>query len=127
MRRLVIAGAVALSVILAAALVACGPSKPNGSDYLGKWEGTIPALTGNEGPCHLDISKVGESFVIKSERQTIGNCVFYEGIYTLTPEGNLRYGSSAGEVIISFDPSKNQAVVSLGGVIRYLTKAGGPR
>jgi hypothetical protein len=115
--------AVALTVVLGAVLVACGPSKPTGSDYLGKWEGTIEALTGSDGPCHLDISKVGESFVIKSERQTIGNCVFYEGIAILTPEGNLRRGNGLGEMVVSFDKNKNQAVVSGSGKLRYLTKA----
>src|SRR5665213_1180694 len=122
MRRPLVVGAIGVSVALAAALVACGPAKPTGSDYLGKWEGTIETLAGGEGQCHLDISKVGESFVIKNERQTIANCALYEGITTLTPEGNLHRGSGLGEMVVSFDKNKDQAIVSAGGKLRYLTK-----
>jgi len=121
-KRALVPTMVLLAVVLLAALVARGQSKPTGSDYLGKWEGTIDSLTGGDGPCHLEISSLGVSFVMKSVRQTIGNCVHYEGVFTLTPEGNLK-GGQMGELLISFDKAKNQAVVSGMGKLRYLTKA----
>jgi hypothetical protein len=107
---------VAFSILV---LLACGPAKPDGSKYLGKWEGTIEGSFGEVGSCHLDISKLGESFVIKSERQTFGNCAGYEGVVTLTPEGNLTNGG----MVLSFDKAKNQVVVSGFNKLRYLTKS----
>lgn len=107
---------------LMAALVACGSSKPTGSQYLGKWEGSIESITGSDGRCHQGITKLNESFLIKSERQTNGNCANYGGIFTLTPEGNLK-GGPMDMIVISFDQTKNVAVVSMGGELHYLTKA----
>ena len=100
---------------------ACGPAAPKGDDYLGKWEGTVESLIGNEGQCHLDVSAVGQSYVIKSERQRVGNCSAYEGIWTLTPEGNLK-GGPLGNMLISYDKKTGRAVVSGLGQLRYLTR-----
>jgi hypothetical protein len=111
----------ALLFSIIACLIACGPTAPKAGDYLGKWEGTVEALTGNEGQCHLDISAVGQSFVVKSERQRIGNCVAYEGIWTLTPEGNLK-GGPLGSMLISYDKPTRRAVVSGLGQLRFLTR-----
>jgi hypothetical protein len=119
---LILGGRSTLAVVVLTVLVACGRSKPSGSDYLGNWGGTVESITGDEGPCHLSISSVGQSFVIKSERQTIGNCAAYEGIWTLTPEGNLK-GGPMGSMLISYDNTTKQAVVSGLGKLRYLTKA----
>jgi len=108
-----------LSII--AFVFSCGPTAPKGDDYLGKWEGTVESLIGNDGQCHLDISAVGQSYVIKSERQRIGNCAAYEGIWTLTPEGNLK-GGPLGNMLISYDKKTARAVVSGLGPLRYLTR-----
>jgi hypothetical protein len=109
---------VIVAFVLLAALVGCGQSKPTGSEFLGKWEVTIM-----EGPCHLDISRLGENFVIKSERQITGNCEAFEGVYTLTPEGNLKKGGDLMTVLISFDKTNNRAVVSGLDRLRYMTRA----
>jgi hypothetical protein len=106
-----------LSIIASA--LSCGPAAPKGDDYLGKWEGNAESLIGNE--CHLDISAVGQSYVVKSERQRIGNCAVYEGIWTLTPEGNLK-GGPLGNILISYDKKTSKAVVSGLGQLRYLTR-----
>jgi hypothetical protein len=92
-------------------------AQSKGSAYLGKWEGSVESLTGREGACHLEISRVGESFTIESKRQTIGNCEAYVGIFTLTPEGNLK-----GNIIIAYDKPKNRAIVSGLGKLRYLLR-----
>ena len=117
-QRTVAAATMALLLIIA---TSCGKSRPSSSNYLGKWEGTVESLTGSEGRCHLDISTVGESLVIKSERQRIGNCVAYEGVWTLTPEGNLK-GGPMGSMLISYDKKATQAVVSGLGGLRYLRR-----
>jgi len=112
---------VMVTVLSLGIFTSCGQSRPTPSNYLGKWEGTVEALTGSEGRCHLDISPVGQSFVIKSERQQIGNCAAYEGVWTLTPEGNLK-GGPMGSMLISYDKTKSQAVVSGLGQLRYLRR-----
>jgi hypothetical protein len=110
--------------VLTAGLVACGPSKPTGSNYLGKWEGTgRNAMFGRDVSCHFDISTVGQSFLIKGEGPVLGDCAEYGGIFILTPEGNLRRGNGLGELVISFDKDKNQAIVSAGGELKYWIRA----
>jgi len=111
----------ALLVSIIALAFACGPTAPKGDDYLGKWRGAAESLIGNEGQCHLDVSAVGQSYVIKSERQRIGNCAAYEGIWTLTPEGNLK-GGPLGNILISYDRTTRKAIVSGLGQLRYLTR-----
>jgi hypothetical protein len=100
---------------------ATAASKPSTTNYLGKWEGTIELFDASEGVCHLDISKVGENFVVDSERQTIGNCEAFVGIFTLTPGGSLR-GGSTGSVVIAYDRERGRAIVSGLGKLRYLTR-----
>lgn len=120
-RRLLNPAVAVLLLSILGVSFACGPAAPKGDDYLGKWEGTIEALTGSEGQCHLDVSPVGQSYAIKSERQRIGNCSAYEGIWTLTPEGNLK-GGPLGSMLISYDKTTGKAVVSGLGQLRYLTR-----
>jgi hypothetical protein len=106
------------------ATAGCGPgglSKPTGEEYLGTWEGTIETSVGGEGPCHLSIARLNQSFVVKSERQTIGNCQVFEGIFTLTSEGNLKGGPMDG-LLISHDKSSDKAVVSGAGKLKYLLR-----
>lgn len=123
MRRFVVTGAAELAFILTTVLVACGPSKPNGSAYLGKWEGTgRDTMNGFDVPCHFDISTVGQSYLIKGEGPVLGNCKEFGGIFILTPEGNLKRGSGFGELVISYDKDKNQAIVSAGGEVKYWTR-----
>ena len=111
-----------LIALLLAALVACGPAKPSGSEYLGKWEATIKGGTDAVYACPLDIARNGESFGITIEdKTTVGRiCSPYEGVYTLTPEGNLK-GGELERVLISFDKEKNQVAFSYGG-LQYLKK-----
>ena len=121
MWKLTIVSSVALYIALTA-LVGCGPSKPTGSAYLGKWVGTgRDNLDGNRVACQFDVSTVGQSFLIKGEGP--GNCSVFGGIFILTPEGNLSRGSGLGELVISYDKDKNQAIVSAGGDVEYWTKA----
>jgi hypothetical protein len=108
----------------------CGPSKPDGSDYLGKWEGTVTqeviSLNGDvksNYDCHLVISKTGETFMIKSEGENVDVCdQMNGGLYTLTSEGNLKNASSFIPIVISLEEEKNRAVVSVNGEMRHLTK-----
>src|SRR3954451_13731589 len=107
-----------LAIALAAVLVGCGPSKPNGLDYLGKWTATETNM-GYVFMCPLDISRNGASFVITVEGPEQGDmCKVYQGIYTLTPEGNL----TNGNVVLSFDKEANRIAVSNVGPVQYLKK-----
>jgi hypothetical protein len=99
----------------------CGPARPSGTDYLGKWEDTIESPGGGEGRCHLDIAAVGRSYLVKSERQQARNCVAYEGVWTLTSEGNLR-GGQTGNLLMSYDKVNHQTVVSGLDQLRYLRR-----
>ncbi|MGA2991348.1 MAG: hypothetical protein ABSD88_12800 [Candidatus Korobacteraceae bacterium] len=109
-------------VVLVAALVACGPSKPTGADYLGKWNATRN-IDGSLYKCPLDISKNGESFLITVEGENSGNsiCKRYGGIFTLTPEGNLK-GGPLGMALLSFDKEKNRVALNYGSDVQFLTK-----
>ena len=108
--------------VLVAALVACGPSKPNGSDFLGNWGFTGSCWTGSRSNCGFNISKNGESFLIKTVLdQCAQTCRPYQGIFTLTPEGNLK-GGPMGMIVLSFDKAKSQIVASAGGDLVYWTK-----
>lgn len=120
-----------LLIVLISAVFGCGPSKPNGSEYLGKWDGAT-ALGGAGIPfeCPLDITKNGESFLVSVEGHGGSQsyeeaqhvvCGEYEGIYTLTPEGNLK-GGPMGMRVMSFDREKNQVVLSGGGGLQYLRR-----
>ena len=110
--------------LMVVALVGCGPSKPSGSEYLGKWDITTKGGIGLPVECRLNISQNGESFLIsdatedKSWHQVCGK---YDGIYTMTPEGNLK-GPAMGMPLMSFDKVKNQVIVSGGGELEYLRK-----
>ncbi|MGA3262904.1 MAG: hypothetical protein ABSC47_02535 [Terracidiphilus sp.] len=116
MRRFVITCAAGLAVALAIALVACGPSKPTGAEYLGKWE----AMSIGTDACQIDISRNGESFIMTLDQSMGSVCDKYEGIFTLTPEGNLK-GGPMGQMILSYDKGKNRVALSYNGV-RYLKK-----
>ena len=124
LRRKVLLSPGGLAVVLIAALVACGPSKPNGSEYLGSWEATW-RTPGFESlySCPLDISRNGESFLIKVEGEFSNGtiCSSYRGIFILTPEGNLR-GGPMESVLLSFDREKNQVALSFRGNVQYLKK-----
>jgi FKBP-type peptidyl-prolyl cis-trans isomerase len=91
---------------------------------LGKWEGAIESITGSDGACHLSISSVGESWVVESERQVIGNCEAYVGVYTLTPQGNLL---KDGGLVLAFDKQNARVIVSGMGKLRYLVRAKPPQ
>ena len=113
-----------LGVALVAALVACGPSKPTGSEYLGKWEATWRGDVGGVYPCPLDISRNGTSLLITVEGEFGGTgsiCSEYRGIFTLTPEGNLK-GGPMERVLLSFDKEKNRVALSARGQVQYLKK-----
>src|SRR5207253_885169 len=118
-----------LTAILIAEFVACGNSKSR--VFLGKWEGTGTTMAGagNLGgmyqtscKCQLDISSNGESFIIKNDTpRSQCDCQRYEGIYTLTPEGNLK-GGPLGMTTMSFDSAAHRIAVSGGGGLEYLSK-----
>ena len=107
--------------LIVALLATCGQSRPSSSDYVGKWEGTVESLTGSDGHCYLDISPLSQSLVIKSVRQRVGNCAAYEGVWTLTPEGNLK-GGPLGNILIAYDKKSGRAAVSGFGRLRYLRR-----
>jgi hypothetical protein len=111
-----------IAVSLATATVACGPAKPTVSAYLGKWNTTAnSSFDGSLMSCSVEISKVGDSFVAKA---TGGDrCDYYAGIYTLTPEGNLKKSGGFPNVVIAYDKEKNQPLADYGDKPRYLTKA----
>lgn len=112
-------------VALLVAYAAAAQSKPSASAYLGKW-GTIESRTGSV-DCQVDVSRVGQSFAIKNESQAIGNCLAYEGIWTYTPEGNLRKEGMGQALVIAYDESTGRALVSGLGAIRYLMHAAAAR
>ena len=113
---------VLLAVVLIAGLAACGQSKPSGTEYLGNWSLTTTCWTGSESKCVFDISRNGESFVIKKVADECAQqCQGHEGIFTLTPEGNLK-GGQLGMMVLSFDKAKSQIVFSGGGKMQYLSK-----
>ena len=108
------------AIILTTTLLGCGPSKPTGSEYLGKWTATDENM-GSVFSCPLDIAKNGESFVVTLEGPPQGDmCKNYTGIYSLTPDGSLK-GGAAGMVALSFDKASNRVALSLNGV-QYLQK-----
>lgn len=112
-----------IAIVLTAALFACGPSKPSGSEYLGKWDGaTVDDPVLGTTKCPVVISRNGESFLVKVED---AHCSAYQGIYTLTPEGNLK-GGPMGTVVMSLDKSQNQIVLSAGGGLAYLRREAQP-
>ena len=119
MRRLVTRSAMWPAIVLVAILVSCG--KPSGSEYLGKWSG---ATTPSGCPCLLEISRNGESFLLKvddAQCASHGICAGGGGLFTLTPDGNLK-GGRTGADLISFDKTSNQAVLSALGQLQYLKK-----
>jgi hypothetical protein len=81
-------------------------------------------MNGIDVPCHFEISTVGQSYLIKGEGPTLGNCKEFGGIFILTPEGNLRRGSGLGELVISYDSDRKQAIVSAGGDVKYWSRVG---
>jgi len=123
MRQLITRCASCLALaVLVAALGACGPSKPSGSDYLGNWSFTKACWTGSPSNCGLNISKNGESFIIKTVvDECAQNCQAFQGIFTLTPEGNLK-GGPMGMIVLTFDRTKSQIMASSGGDLEYWTK-----
>ena len=112
-----------LVLVLFATLTACGQSKPSGSDYLAKWRGNTQQLSCE---CLLNISRNGESFVIRDEphpNKCYNQCTVYEGIYVLTPEGNLQ-GGMLGRISVSVDKGSNRLLFSGGpGGLEYMAKA----
>ena len=103
MRKFAISCVAGLSVAIATVLVACGPSKPTGAEYLGKWAITTHIETYSFG-CVLEISKTGESFLTRNvtkDRSHAPLCDRYEGIYTLSPEGNLVAGGKQMSLVKS--------------------------
>jgi len=51
-------------VFLLVVVGACGPAKPTGTEYLGKWHLTATCWTGSRAECVFEISKNGESLVM---------------------------------------------------------------
>lgn len=94
-----------------------GVFQPNGTEYLGKWSG---ASAGGSCNCLLSISKIGESFQLKSENDC-HNCYSFQGIFIKTPEGNLK-GGTAVNMLLTFDKINNQIIFSYGPVTQILHK-----
>jgi hypothetical protein len=106
---------VVLALLLGSAVfaVACGGSGPSAQDYVGHWEGTYRVDSGNEYPCHLEISIVGQSLVVKSEDQTFKPCENYAQILSLAGDGTAK-GGPMGMITLLFDRKANEIIV--GGV-----------
>jgi hypothetical protein len=85
---------------------------------LGKWSAPMPGW--NDDNCLLNISKNGTSFVIVAEKHGQGACSSYTGLYTLTPEGNLK-GGPMDMVAFSYDKQSDRVMCSSNGVV-YLKK-----
>lgn len=114
-----------LVVMCSTVLLGCSPGKPDGSDYLGRWDGaTERGFTGARYQCPLVITRNGASFlvtVLEEHGGTDGICSPYRGIFTLTPEGNLKGGSSFDEVVFSHDKANNRMILSSDGRVQFLT------
>lgn len=108
---------VAAAILMSAALFSCGPS---GNDYLGKWRWSTSCWTGSRVDCVLEISKTGDSFVMKSVGDTCSTCKL-EGIFALTPEGTLK-GGEMGQLVLAFDKAKDQVLLNAGGEIANLDR-----
>jgi hypothetical protein len=93
---------------------------PNGSVYLGKWSVSINRdNSGYLHQCPVDISRSAATFIVQVDSND-ATCKELEGLYTLTPEGNLK-GSPGGT--FSFDSTKSQVILSGYGVgLQYLKK-----
>lgn len=117
-RRVLLAIAVVVPV-----LSACRPAKADGSAFLGKWAGlTAQGGTGATYDCPLAISQNGASFIVRIDSADNTDrvvCSDYEGIYVLTPEGNLK-GGPLGTVLFSLDKAEGQLILSAGGGLRTL-------
>lgn len=111
-----------MAITLAASLMACGPSKSSGSEYLGKWEGTWKSS--GTYSCPLEISRNGESFLVTVEGEHGGTgaiCEDFRGVFTLTPEGNLK-GVSMETSLFFYDRQKDRVAFSSYGEVQYLKK-----
>ena len=125
MRKLVFTGTVGLAIIFAATIISCGPPKPTGSEYLGKWKINF-FMEGYSHACTINVAMVNKSFLFTNEwpkdkpalLSHDQHCEIFEGLFTLTPEGNLK----KGDILISKVEGKNQAVVSGLGKVAYLRK-----
>jgi len=113
MGRLSFLGKVLFLAILFGMLVACGPSKPTGADYVGQWRGVSPGIAG----CRIYVSAANDGYLVNvrsSSGTTLyfgNNCLAYEGPYTMTPEGTLKGGQS-GKELMSVDREHNRALIS---------------
>jgi hypothetical protein len=104
------------SLSIVCAFLACGPSKPAASDYLGAWKGA----TAERCECLLDVSRNATSFVLKN-LSNCRPCERYEGLYTLSADGNLT-GGPMNSISISYDKQRQQAAFSPGGGLKYLVR-----
>ena len=84
----------------------CGPSKPTATDYVGHWEGTY-----HEYPCHLHISLVGQSLVIKSEDQTFSRCEDYAQVLSMGEDGTAK-GGPMGMITLLYDKTTKEIIVN---------------
>lgn len=110
-----------VGIALVAFFSACGYHKPNGSVYLGHWEGTATGGLGYKIPCLMEISKIGESYLVKGMDDKRQPCSIFMGVYILTPEGNLR-GGVMNAAVFSFDKENNRLIFSLNGDVEILKK-----
>lgn len=111
-----------IATIVIASFLACGPSKPTGEEYLGKWSATW-SEGGGSYLCPLVIARNGNSFLITVEGEFAnGNiCSTCRGIFTLTPEGNLK-GGPMDMVVLSYDKANDRIILSYGGQIQHLDR-----
>jgi hypothetical protein len=113
---------VALGKALLLLLIGCRPSSPTGEQYLGKWNVQYDFGEFARGSCVLDITRVGESFLMTNECTGGTGRDVFAGVFTSTPEGNLRGGLNNGLTIV-YDDATGRAIASGVGQIQYLTRA----
>jgi hypothetical protein len=105
-----------------ASFVACGPSKPTGAEYLGKWEATwiyTYSTPSTSFQCPIDVSRNGTSFLITVEGAYANTgCKEYGGLFTLTPEGNLQ----GNGLLFSYDKATDRIALSAQGKVQFLKK-----
>lgn len=120
MKETVVICTVLLAITLTTALAAC-KSKPTGSEYVGTWTGTAVDHMQIKYPCKLEVTKVGESFVLSGKKTA---CDFATGLYTVTPEGNLIPASGGIGASLTFDRNMKQIILSYPTIeLAHLNKA----
>lgn len=98
------------------------PDKPTAAAYLGRWRLTAQCWSGSTADCVYDVAQVGANVIVKNVVDTCAQtCTGREGIFILTPEGNLRDAGGTG-IVLSSDTSTGKLAFARGGSLEYLER-----